>query len=54
MERVTPTFCIINFCQARRALGCILETLAKGKDFLNLIWPKVAIMAWHIVFSKNP
>jgi hypothetical protein len=22
---VTPTFCIIKFCQARSALGCILE-----------------------------
>jgi hypothetical protein len=25
---VTPTFCIIKFCQARSALGCILENLA--------------------------
>jgi hypothetical protein len=51
---VTPTFCMTKFCQARRALGCILKILASIKDFLKLIWPKVAFKAWHILFSKNP
>jgi hypothetical protein len=52
---VTPTFCIIKLCQSRSALGCILEKkIPKEKTFLNLIWPKVAFMAWHITFSKNP
>jgi hypothetical protein len=37
------------------ALDCIFKIFASGKDFLlNLIWPKVAFMAWHIVFSINP
>jgi hypothetical protein len=28
--------------------------LPTEKIFLILIWPKVAFMACHIVFSKNP
>jgi hypothetical protein len=33
---------MIKICQARSALGCILENLAYEKDFLNLNQPKVA------------
>jgi hypothetical protein len=43
-----------NLGQARSALDYIFENLAEEKDFLNLIWPKVAFSAWHIIFSKNP
>jgi hypothetical protein len=51
---VTPTFCMIKFCQARCALGCILENFSLKKRFSQFNWPKVAFMACHILFSKNP
>jgi hypothetical protein len=41
---VTPTICMIKFCQARSALGCILKKNILKKRFLNLIWPNVAFM----------
>jgi hypothetical protein len=32
-DHVTPTFCIIKFCQARSALGCIFEEFSLKKRF---------------------
>jgi hypothetical protein len=31
VARVTPTFCIIKFCQARSVLGCILKIIILRK-----------------------
>jgi hypothetical protein len=45
---VTPTFCIIKFCQARTALGCILKILATRKDFS--IYFGLRLYSWHDIF----
>jgi hypothetical protein len=50
---VTPTFCIIEFCQDRRALGCIFGNFSLKKRFSQFNWPKVASMVWHIFFHKS-
>jgi hypothetical protein len=46
-------FCVIKISQARSALGCISE-FSPMKRFSQFNWPKVAFMAWHILFSQNP
>jgi hypothetical protein len=40
---VTPTFYIIKFCQARSALGCILEKISLRKRFSQFNLPKGSI-----------
>jgi hypothetical protein len=47
---VTPTFCIIKFCQARSALGCILKEFSLKKRFsqFNLSYGCIHCIAYFI------
>jgi hypothetical protein len=50
-EIVKPAFCIIKSSPSYECITLhFWKNLAKENDFLNLIWLKVAFIAWHIVF----
>jgi hypothetical protein len=45
---VTHTFCIIKFCQARSALGCIFEILPRENVFSISLG--LRLHSWHDIF----
>jgi hypothetical protein len=45
---VTPTFCIIIFCQTRSSLVCIFRNFSLKKAFLNLTG--LRLHSWHGIF----